>query len=130
VRISVFGLGCVGTVCAACLADRGNQVIGVDKAKNKVASIRSRQAPVVERDTGDLVARNVQNGRLSARIDAADLTVADIAEAVYWAETIVTPVSAPGFETGIAGARPDQAVLNLARFSSVRRPPVQEGFLC
>ena len=34
-RISVFGLGYVGTVCAACLADRGHIVIGTDKVDSK-----------------------------------------------------------------------------------------------
>jgi GDP-mannose 6-dehydrogenase len=71
-RISVFGLGYVGTVCAACLADRGHQVIGVDKSENKVDLIRSGRSPIVERDIGGLVARNVESGRLSATMDAAE----------------------------------------------------------
>jgi GDP-mannose 6-dehydrogenase len=75
-RISVFGLGYVGTVCAACLADRGHQVIGVDKSESKVDLIRSGQSPIVERDIGDLVARNVQNGRLRATMDSAEAVAA------------------------------------------------------
>jgi GDP-mannose 6-dehydrogenase len=69
-RISVFGLGYVGTVCAACLADQGHQVIGVDKSEGKVELIRSGRSPIVERDIDDLVARSVRSGRLSATQEA------------------------------------------------------------
>jgi GDP-mannose 6-dehydrogenase len=75
-RISVFGLGYVGTVCAACLADQGHQVIGVDKSEGKVELIRSGRSPIVERDIDDLVARNVKNGRLSATLEAMEAVAA------------------------------------------------------
>jgi GDP-mannose 6-dehydrogenase len=75
-RISVFGLGYVGTVCAACLADQGHQVIGVDKSKGKVELIRSGRSPIVERDIDDLVARNAKNGRLSATLEAMEAVAA------------------------------------------------------
>jgi GDP-mannose 6-dehydrogenase len=69
-RISVFGLGYVGTVCAACLADRGHKVIGVDKAAAKVDLIRSGRSPVVERQIDALVKRTVETGHLTASADA------------------------------------------------------------
>jgi GDP-mannose 6-dehydrogenase len=75
-RISVFGLGYVGTVCAACFADRGHLVIGVDKSESKVELIRSGQSPIVEQDIGQLVARGVESGRLSATLDATDAVAA------------------------------------------------------
>ena len=70
-RISVFGLGYVGTVCAACLADRGHTVIGIDKAKAKVDLIRSGRSPVVEREIDKIVKRNVENGSLTAAADVS-----------------------------------------------------------
>jgi GDP-mannose 6-dehydrogenase len=75
-RISVFGLGYVGTVCAACFADRGHHVIGVDKSDSKVELIRSGQSPIVERDIGELVARGVKSGHLGATLDAAEAVAA------------------------------------------------------
>jgi GDP-mannose 6-dehydrogenase len=65
-RVSVFGLGYVGTVCAACLADQGHHVIGVDKSEGKVDLISSGRSPIVERNIDDLVQRSVKSGRLTA----------------------------------------------------------------
>ena len=59
----------------------------------------------------------------------ANLMVPDIADAVSWAETIVTTVPDPVYETGVADIRPDQTVLNFARFGSEQRESGQEGFL-
>jgi GDP-mannose 6-dehydrogenase len=71
-RISVFGLGYVGTVCAACLADQGHDVIGVDKSESKVELIRLGRSPIVERDIDDFVARSVSSRRLTATLDATE----------------------------------------------------------
>jgi GDP-mannose 6-dehydrogenase len=70
-RISVFGLGYVGSVCAACLADYGHTVIGVDSSESKVDLIRSGQAPIIEPEIGELVQRTVNSGQLTATLDAA-----------------------------------------------------------
>jgi GDP-mannose 6-dehydrogenase len=70
-KISVFGLGYVGSVCAACLADRGHTVVGVDSAGSKVDLIRSGQAPIVEPEIGEIVQRTVKNGKLTATMDSA-----------------------------------------------------------
>jgi GDP-mannose 6-dehydrogenase len=71
-RISVFGLGYVGTICAACLANRGHYVIGVDKQEIKVKLIRAGRSPVIEPDVDELIKRNVNAGRLAATMDAAE----------------------------------------------------------
>ncbi|PYX88294.1 MAG: UDP-glucose 6-dehydrogenase, partial [Acidobacteria bacterium] len=47
-RVSVFGLGYVGAVTAACLAHKGHRVIGVDVNPGKVEVLESGQAPVLE----------------------------------------------------------------------------------
>jgi GDP-mannose 6-dehydrogenase len=71
-RIAVFGLGYVGTVSAACLASRGNSVIGVDVSSDKVDLINKGQSPVVEERLGELIAEQVAEGRLRATDDCAD----------------------------------------------------------
>lgn len=71
-RISVFGLGYVGTVCAACLAERGHEVIGCDVSETKVDLVNAGQSPIIEKDVGELVASNVASGRLRATMSTAE----------------------------------------------------------
>ena len=69
-RISVFGLGYVGTVSAGCFANQGNSVIGVDPVPAKVDLINRGQAPIVEVEIGEIIASTVKSGRLRATHDA------------------------------------------------------------
>ncbi|HET8641846.1 MAG TPA: nucleotide sugar dehydrogenase [Pseudonocardiaceae bacterium] len=72
-KISVFGLGYVGCVSAACLAARGHEVVGVDVNPVKIDLITRGQAPVVEEQIGELTAEVVGSGalRAGADVDAA-----------------------------------------------------------
>jgi GDP-mannose 6-dehydrogenase len=69
VRISVFGLGYVGTVSAACFAKEGHEVLGVDLAQIKVELINKGQTPIIEADIGEIVSSTVNSGRLRATGD-------------------------------------------------------------
>jgi len=70
-RISIFGLGYVGTVTAACLAHRGNKVIGVDLSPAKVEALESGHSPIVEASVSDLISASHHSGNLRATTDAA-----------------------------------------------------------
>ncbi|MCK6629299.1 MAG: UDP-glucose/GDP-mannose dehydrogenase family protein [Anaerolineae bacterium] len=65
-KISIFGLGYVGCVSAACLADQGHEVIGVDVSSIKVEMINQGQSPIVENGLNELISQNVRWGRLRA----------------------------------------------------------------
>ena len=69
-RVSVFGLGYVGAVTATCLAQAGHEVLGVDANPQKVSTMESGRAPVLEPGLGDLVAQNHKAGRLHVTTDA------------------------------------------------------------
>lgn len=71
-RISVFGLGYVGTVSAACLAADGHDVIGVDSNASKVELINRGVSPIVEKDIAPLLAAAVEAGALRAITDGSD----------------------------------------------------------
>src|SRR6266480_7120360 len=64
--ITVFGMGYVGCVTAACLAEMGHSVTGVDLQQTKVSLINAGKSPVVELGLRDLIARGVDSGRLRA----------------------------------------------------------------
>lgn len=69
-RISVFGLGYVGTVSAACLAADGHEVIGVDKNQIKVSLINAGRSPIIEADVDALIDEAHLADRLRATDDA------------------------------------------------------------
>ena len=69
--ISVFGLGYVGCVSAACFAKEGHSVIGVDVNAGKVDMINAGKATIVEMGIGELVGEMVAAGRLEATTDIA-----------------------------------------------------------
>jgi GDP-mannose 6-dehydrogenase len=91
-RLAVFGLGYVGTVSAACLAELGHPVVGVDVNADKVAMVNDGQAPIVEEQVGELLARAVGSGRLWATTDAA--------AAVAGSELALVCVGTPSLPTG------------------------------
>jgi GDP-mannose 6-dehydrogenase len=68
--ISIFGLGYVGTVSAACLARQGHRVIGVDVHQLKVELINDRKSPIVEAHVGEIIEDVVRHGQLTATTDA------------------------------------------------------------
>lgn len=68
-KVSVFGLGYVGAVSCACLADRGHDVIGVDIHPAKVDMVMRGESPVVEEGIEELMAAGVAAGRLRATLD-------------------------------------------------------------
>src|SRR5437016_9104677 len=68
--ISVFGLGYVGTVTAACLAHKGNQVLGVDLSRSKVEALDAGQSPIVGPRVTELIAECNRACRLHATSDA------------------------------------------------------------
>lgn len=71
-RVSVFGLGYVGCVTAACLARDGHDVLGVDVNAAKVADLNAGRAPFVEPGLDQLIASAVRSGRFTATTDPQD----------------------------------------------------------
>jgi GDP-mannose 6-dehydrogenase len=69
-RLSVFGLGYVGCVSAACFAKEGHDVIGVDVNPTKVEIINGGQSPIVETGVSALIGEMVQAGHLRATTDS------------------------------------------------------------
>lgn len=70
-RVSVFGLGYVGAVSVACLADQGHEVVGVDVNPAKVDHIGQGKSPIIEAGLGDLLKKGVDSGRIRTTTDTA-----------------------------------------------------------
>ena len=68
-KISVVGLGYVGTITCGCLAREGHTVIGVDVSKAKVDLINAGQSPVIEPQISDFIKEGIKRGLLQATQD-------------------------------------------------------------
>src|SRR5215217_6651494 len=71
-KVSVFGLGYVGSVSAASFAADGHEVIGVDVNPTKVESLNDGRSPIVEPGLDDLIRYARSDDRLRATTDTAE----------------------------------------------------------
>jgi GDP-mannose 6-dehydrogenase len=79
-RIAVFGLGYVGCVSGACLAEMGHKVVGVDVNQVKVDLVNEGKPTVIEKDFTELMKRVSGSGSFSATTNGSDaLKETDIA---------------------------------------------------
>ncbi len=101
-RITVIGLGYVGSVSAACLAEIGHSVCGVDIDPAKVARFNEGCASIIEAGLDELIAAHVRSGRLRA--------TTDLTEALADAEVAMIAVGTPSQPGGAPDLRPLTAV--------------------
>jgi GDP-mannose 6-dehydrogenase len=69
VKVSIFGLGYVGTVSAACLAQDGHDVLGVDSVASKVDLVNAGQSPIIEANIQEIISEAVDAKHLVATQD-------------------------------------------------------------
>src|ERR1700722_14763812 len=91
-KIAVVGTGYVGLVTATCLAESGNEVIGIDKDAAKIATLKAGKIPIYEPGLLELVLRNSREQRLSFTTDLQ----AAVKEAQFVFIGVGTPPSATG----------------------------------
>ena len=90
--ISVFGMGYVGSVSAACFAHVGHKVTGVDVSPAKVEMMAAGRSPIIEARMSELVEEGHRSGMLHATTDAA--------EAVRNSEISFVCVGTPSLRSG------------------------------
>jgi GDP-mannose 6-dehydrogenase len=133
-KISIFGLGYVGTVCAGCLVSEGHAVVGVDVNASKVERMNAGLVSIVEPDVPELFATGHQQRRLSATSSAV--------EAIQATEMSLVCVGTPSQVNGnldltymkhvceeIGDALRDKASGHLVVFRSTMLPGTSEDVL-
>ncbi|NRA18526.1 MAG: nucleotide sugar dehydrogenase [Oceanospirillaceae bacterium] len=74
-RVSIFGLGYVGAVGAACLARDNHSVIGVDPNESKVRLINEGKSPIIEFDLERLISQAVKDRLITATSNAQEAVI-------------------------------------------------------
>ena len=119
-KITVVGTGYVGLVGAACLAEVGNHVLGLDVNAEKIRILKEGGIPIHEPGLLDIVRRNVENGRLSF--------TTDIEEAVHFGEVQFIAVGTPPDEDGSADLQyVTEAARNIGRFMTSEKVIVDKS---
>ncbi len=113
-RISIFGMGYVGCVSAACLARDGHDVIGVDVSATKLDALRNGRSPVGEPGMDRLVAEAVAAGRL--RVDA------DVRRAIRETDLSLICVGTPSRANGSLDLRHVESVAEEIGAALAQRP--------
>lgn len=93
-KITVIGTGYVGLVQAACLADLGNEVWGIDIDKNKIEKLKAGIIPIFEPGLDEIVKKNYKKGYL--HFDT------NLSEAIQESEIIFIAVGTPPKTNGEA----------------------------
>lgn len=93
-KIAMLGTGYVGLVTGACLADFGNRVVCVDLDEEKVEKLKLGKLPFYEFSLGEVVERNVREGRLSF--------TSDLSSAIRSSRVIFIAVGTPTGKNGEA----------------------------
>ena len=93
-KIAVVGTGYVGLVTSTCLAESGNEVIGIDKDAGKIDTLAAGKLPIYEPGLLELVQRNCRELRLSF--------TANLAAAVQNAQMVFIAVGTPQGDSGAA----------------------------
>lgn len=86
-QIAMIGTGYVGLVSGVCLSDFGHDVICVDRDPRKIEALQAGKVPIYEPGLEQLMARNVEAGRLSF--------TTELSEAVAGAEAVFIAVGTP-----------------------------------
>ena len=93
-KIAAIGTGYVGLVTATCLAESGNEVVGIDKDARKIATLHAGKIPIYEPGLSELVMRNCREQRLSF--------TTDLLAGIKDAQLIFIAVGTPPSQTGAA----------------------------
>ena len=119
-KITVIGTGYVGLVGAACLAEVGNHVLGLDVNPEKIRILKEGGIPIHEPGLLEIVRRNVENGRLAF--------TTNIEEAVHFGEVQFIAVGTPPDEDGSADLQyVTEAARNIGRFMTSEKVIVDKS---
>ncbi len=134
-KISIFGIGYVGAVSAACLAESGHEIIALDVDERKLEFLRKGQAPVMEHGLEELVSKHVAAGHLRAS--------SDIGEAIEGSDMSFICVGTPSRKDGalnldyikdvarqIGGALKDKESFNIIVNRSTVLPGTLMNVIC
>jgi UDPglucose 6-dehydrogenase len=119
-KITVIGTGYVGLVGAACLAEVGNHVLGLDVNPEKIRILKEGGIPIHEPGLLEIVRRNVENERLAF--------TTNIEEAVQFGEVQFIAVGTPPDEDGSADLQyVTEAARNIGRFMTSEKVIVDKS---